>query len=390
LRTGESVVEAVERAEKAAEELQEAEENLHEAEETADEAVEDIEEAADAVDETRDELADARDELDSATEDHEEAESALKAKEADEQTADEAVQCHESINDREEEKNTQQEAIETRDGQIEDLQSDVEGLRDDLEEEREITEDTSLDELQGKKSRAEELKQQVEKKRDEARDSLRENDRKQERVNRELEDLREKRATIHSLDEKAEWAENIESELGEVEATYEEVQTEMRNRVLGRLNKYANDIFDDLYQSESYNGLRIGEDYSLELIRADDTTRDPKKASGGESVLATIAIRAAVYHILADQHAEGGEGLPPLVLDEPTSHLDNTHVDQIEGVIKNIQTWDVPQVIVVSHRDGLVHDAPHEIEVTKDEATDTSTLNPDYTSSRRDEAAGDD
>lgn len=229
LRTGESVAEAVERAEDVAEELQEAEEDLDEAGETADEAVENIDEAVDAVDETRDELADARDELDSAIEDHEKAESALEAKEADEQAADEAVQCHETISDREGEKETQQEAIETREGQIGDLQSDVEGLRDDLEEEKEITEDTSLNELQGKKSRAEELKQQAEEERDEVRETLREKDRKQERVNRELEALREKRATIQSLDEKAEWAENIESELDEVEATYGEVQTEMRN-----------------------------------------------------------------------------------------------------------------------------------------------------------------
>jgi DNA repair exonuclease SbcCD ATPase subunit len=390
LEAGEAVAETVERAEEAAEALEEAQTDLIGAEEAAEEAVEAIEGAIDAVSEKRDELANAREGLDEAIEDHEEAESTLEAKEADERVADEAVECHEIISDREGEKETQQEAIETWEGQIEDLQSDVEGLRGDLEDEREITEDTSLNELQRKKSRAEELKQQAEQEREEARETLREKDREQERVNRELEDVREKRATIQSLDEKAEWAESIESELDEVETTYGVVQTEMRNRVLDRLNKYANDIFDDLYQSESYNGIRIGEDYSLELIRADDTTRDPKKASGGESVLATIALRAAVYHVLADQHAEGGEGLPPLVLDEPTSHLDDTHVGQIEGVIKNIQTWDVPQVIVVSHRDGLVHDAPHEIEVTKDEATDTSTLSPDYTSRRRDEAVGDD
>lgn len=390
LRTGESVAEAVERVVEVTEKFEEAREELREAEEAADEAAEEIDEAATAVDETQADLADAREELDNATEEHEEAESTLEAKEVDEQVADEATECHEIISDREEEKRTQKEAIKTREKQIDDLQSDVSDLRGDLAETEELTESTSLDELQKQKAKAEELKQQVKTERKEVREEIREKDRKQERVEQSLEDLREKRATIQSLDEKAEWAQDIENELNEVEATYAEVQTEMRNRVLGRLNKYANDIFADLYQSESYNGLRIGEDYSLELLRADDTSRDPKKASGGESVLSTIALRAAVYHVLADQHAEGGEGLPPLVLDEPTSHLDDTHVAQIEGVIKNIQTWDVPQVIVVSHRDGLVHDAPHNIEVTKDEATDTSTLNPDYSGSRRDKAAGDD
>ncbi|SFR56384.1 AAA family ATPase [Halorubrum sodomense] len=390
LRTGESVAEAVERAEGAAEKLQNRREELHNAEEAADDVVEEISEAADAVGEKHDELSEAREELEGAIDDHEKAETTLESKEANERIADKAVECHESISDREGEKETQREAIETREGQIDDLQSDVASFQDDLTDAEEVTEGTSLDELQEQNAKAEKLRQQVETERANVREEIREKDRKQERVEQNLEDLRERRATIQSLDEKAEWAEDIENELTGVEATYEEVQTEMRNRVLGRLNKYANDIFGDLYQSESYNGLRIGEDYSLELIRADDTTRDPKKASGGESVLATIALRAAVYHVLADQHAEGGEGLPPLVLDEPTSHLDDTHVDQIEGVIENIQTWDVPQVIVVSHRNGLVHDAPHEIEVTKDEATDTSTLNPDYTSSHCDEAAGDD
>lgn len=390
LQTGETVAEAVERVAEAAEGVEEVQQTFRDAEEAAEEAVEAIEEAVDAVATKRDELTEAREELEDTIEAHEEAKSTLEDKKADERIADEAVECHEIISDRGREKENLRESIENREGQIEDLQSDIEGLQDDLDEVREITEDTSLDELREMKARAGELKEQAETERNDVREKLREKDRQQERVEKELKDLRETRAAIESLDQKADWAEGIGSELEEVEATYEEVQTKMRNRVLGRLNKYANDVFDDLYQSESYNGLRIGEDYSLELIRADDTTRDPKKASGGESVLATIALRAAVYHVLADQHAEGGEGLPPLVLDEPTSQLDDTHVGQIEGLIENIQTWDVPQIIVVSHRDGLVHDAPHEIEVTKDEATDTSTLDPDYTTSHRDEVAGDD
>lgn len=390
LRTGKSVAEMVEHAEEASEALTEAQEDLNDAQETAEKATERISEAADAVGGKRDELAEARKELDVAIDRHDEAKAILATGEEDEEIASEAVECHETISDRKREKENQQEAIEARKEEITNLQSDIDDLQDDLDEAEEVTEGTSLDELRSQKTRAKKLKEQAEEEREDVQSKLLEKNREQERVEQQLQNLREKRATIQSLDEKAEWAEDIETELNEVGSTYEEVQTKMRNQVLGRLNKYANDIFDDLYQSESYNGLRIGEDYSLELIRADDTTRDPKKASGGESVLATIALRAAVYHVLADQHAEGGEGLPPLVLDEPTSHLDDTHVDQIEGVIKNIQTWDVPQVIVVSHRDGLVHDAPNEIEVTKDEATDTSSLDASYTSSPRDEAAGDD
>jgi DNA repair exonuclease SbcCD ATPase subunit len=73
--------------------------------------------------------------------------------------------------------------------------------------------------------------------------------------------------------------------------------------------------------------------------------------------------------------AGGDRGrLPPLILDEPTTFLDEGHVGQLDEMLKTIRGWDVPQIIVVSHDERLIHGADHECRVRIDEETNASTV----------------
>ena len=72
---------------------------------------------------------------------------------------------------------------------------------------------------------------------------------------------------------------------------------------------------------------------------------------------------------------EGNAGrLPPLILDEPTTFLDEGHVDRLDDMIESIAKWDVPQVLVVSHDDRLIQGAEHEMEVSIDDTTNASRV----------------
>ena len=137
----------------------------------------------------------------------------------------------------------------------------------------------------------------------------------------------------------------------------------------------TNEIFNDIYQNSSYQRVIISEvqnertgsyDYDIQLLRDDGMTEDPSNASGGERALVNLALRAGIYRLIAE--LEGGDRgrLPPFILDEPTTFLDKNHVEELEEMLDRIRDWDVPQVIVVSHDDALIHGADHRCEVKKD------------------------
>jgi exonuclease SbcC len=64
--------------------------------------------------------------------------------------------------------------------------------------------------------------------------------------------------------------------------------------------------------------------------------------------------------------------MPPLILDEPTAHLDAGHIERIDGVVSRMREIGVEQTIVVSHTDELIDAADHRIEVTQRAATNRS------------------
>lgn len=155
--------------------------------------------------------------------------------------------------------------------------------------------------------------------------------------------------------------------------SYKNVKTQLRQENIGLLNKYANEIFQAFYQNQTYQRLHIDEDYGITLITGDNVEIEPELSSGGEGTVVSLAIRAGVYRLLVERNGST-DTLPPFIMDEPTTFLDDAHVSQLQDVINTITSWDVPQVFIVSHNDNLIQNAEVAYHIEKDPATETSTV----------------
>ena len=176
------------------------------------------------------------------------------------------------------------------------------------------------------------------------------------------------------LQEQIAWAGDLVEEAKELKSTYKEVRGKLRKRNLAKLNKYTNEMFADLYQSQSYRGVQIDKKYNIHLVAADGELLEPELSSGGESTILNLALRAGVYRIIAQRDGVGGAALPPFILDEPTTFLDEDHVGELQTMIDTISDWDVPQVLVVSHNEHLIENSDNAIQVEKNPATETSRV----------------
>lgn len=272
--------------------------------------------------------------------------------------------------------------IDYQEQQITDLEEEVDRHESERKDVREELEDIDTDSLKSRKTELESEIEETETKLDKAsdkRDDLR--DRKTTLINRRNE-LQKLNARIDAYDERAQWANQRYAEFDRLLTMYEDVKSELRSEYLAYLNQYVNDIFDDLYTNTSYQRIVIDEkerinsdrlDYSIQLQRDDGSMEDPSNASGGERALVNLALRTGIYRLIAELQGGHTAELPPLILDEPTTFLDNEHVSQLETMLTSIREWDVPQVFVVSHDTSLVDGADHTCEITRDDRTNTST-----------------
>jgi len=112
---------------------------------------------------------------------------------------------------------------------------------------------------------------------------------------------------------------------------YESTKSDLREQYLAYINEYTNDIFKEIYKNSSYQQVIIEEtyddrrdsyEYDIRLLRDDGTTEDPSNASGGERAIVNLALRAGIYKLIAELHGGNRGQLPPFILDEPTTFLD--------------------------------------------------------------------
>ncbi len=199
-------------------------------------------------------------------------------------------------------------------------------------------------------------------------------------VRDELAEVKQILKQIESLEKRYEELEmkKVDAAEKEVEAesvidTYKNVKTQLRKENIGLLNKYANEVFKSVYHSKVYQRLEIDSDYSIDLITGDGVRIKPEELSGGEETIVSLAIRAGVYRLLVERNGTADK-LPPFILDEPTTFLDTNHVTNLQNVIDTINNWDVPQILVVSHKDDLIQNADISYNVKKNPATETSSV----------------
>lgn len=295
----------------------------------------------------------------------------------------EAVEKYEAIADLQTTIDRAQQAVMNSRERIEDLNQRLARLQHEKKEIDEKLGDKDIEDLRADHERVKERIQQRQATKEEYQERVQEKRDERTRLNSDLADLRQTKDDIELYERKEQWANEVHDELDSVIGVYENTKSDLREQYLAYINEYTNDIFNDVYRNSCYQQVLIEEtyddrsgkyQYDIQLLRDDGTTEDPSNASGGERAIVNLALRAGIYKLISEIQGGNQSQLPPFILDEPTTFLDAGHVDQLEQMLNTIQGWNVPQIIVVSHDEALVHGADHECLVTIDEATNTSQV----------------
>ncbi|MDQ1255286.1 MAG: repair protein SbcC/Rad50 [Euryarchaeota archaeon] len=194
-------------------------------------------------------------------------------------------------------------------------------------------------------------------------------------VENSLRRLRELENELNALENRRLYLEAVYGNAEELENTYMRVRAEMRARNIGALSILLNEMFSFMYTNNAYSHIELDPEYNLTVFRKDGTPLEPKLLSGGERAIFNLVLRCAIYRLLAlGLGGDRADGLPPMVLDEPTVFLDRGHIKQLLKLIDLMRGIGVGQIIVVSHDDSLIDSADHIFQVEKDSLTNVSSI----------------
>jgi exonuclease SbcC len=234
-------------------------------------------------------------------------------------------------------------------------------------------EESSLEEARQEKARAEQYLSDVEPYLDEKREERDELQNEIGAVTNELDELASLKAQRDELSATVERLESLYEEVLELQETYGDLRHDLRQRNVDRLETMLNEIFDLVYQNDSYARIELDGEYELTVYQKDGTPLDPDQLSGGERALFNLSLRCAIYRLLSEG-IEGTAPTPPLILDEPTVFLDSGHVSKLVELIESMTEHGVAQIIVVSHDEELVGAADDLLAVQKDPTTNRSSV----------------
>lgn len=194
-------------------------------------------------------------------------------------------------------------------------------------------------------------------------------------IENSLKRLRELKEELKALENKRLYLEAVYNNAEELENTYMRVRADMRARNIGALSVLLNEMFGFMYTNNAYSHIELDPEYNLTVYRKDGTPLEPKLLSGGERAIFNLVLRCAIYRLLAlGFGGDKPDGLPPMILDEPTVFLDRGHVRQLLKLIDMMRSIGVGQIIVVSHDESLIDSADHVFQVEKDPLTNMSSI----------------
>ncbi len=134
---------------------------------------------------------------------------------------------------------------------------------------------------------------------------------------------------------------------------FREIQPAVRRNFVSRITASANDYLRRLYGGTEIENFEFSEDYEFIVTRAGHK-RHAHRLSGGQQVLASMAFLMALSEVLSQ--------LDFLILDEPTTHLDENRRKELVNVLENLRR--VPQLIIVDHHPELLEAADTRFQVT--------------------------
>ncbi|MDS0276568.1 AAA family ATPase [Halomicroarcula sp. S1AR25-4] len=197
-------------------------------------------------------------------------------------------------------------------------------------------------------------------------------------LGQQLTKLNELRDTRDTRQREATAVKALNNQVDELEAMFVNLRADLREQNVHRLEGLLQEMFDTLYRNDAYADIKLDGDYDATLIEKGGGKLPPTKLSGGESAVFNLALRGAIYRLLTEGF-EDDVPMPPLILDEPTAHLDDGHVDRLNDVVEAMRTAGVKQTIVVSHDEGLIDSADHRIHVRQQQGTNRSVTEPENT-----------
>ncbi|MDK2826355.1 MAG: repair protein SbcC/Rad50 [Methanolobus sp.] len=177
------------------------------------------------------------------------------------------------------------------------------------------------------------------------------------------------------LQNKGDFLRAVYSDAENLESMYMRIRAQLRSSNIQTLDTLINEIFTFMYSNNAYSHVTLDADYNLTVFEKDGTALEPKLLSGGERALFNLVLRCAIYRLLSlGNSTHAGEGLPPLIMDEPTVFLDRGHVHQLIKLVDMMREIGVAQILIVSHDESLIDSADHVFAVEKDPITNNSAI----------------
>jgi len=162
-------------------------------------------------------------------------------------------------------------------------------------------------------------------------------------LSNQIQQLEKWRSDLGRLSTQLQSIETIQSELEKMHDLYQIVKKELRLRYMDKLNGAFNSFFNLMGAEDSYSGVRITDEYEIQVQLKDGGSISPALLSGGERALINIALRCAIHQVLSQEIRR-----MPLILDEPTIYLDRERVARLQRLLEDLGRR-VGQVIIVSH-----------------------------------------
>jgi exonuclease SbcC len=187
--------------------------------------------------------------------------------------------------------------------------------------------------------------------------------------------LSDMKKSLTVLQNKGDFLRAVYSDAENLESMYMRIRAQLRSSNIQTLDTLINEIFTFMYSNNAYSHVTLDADYNLTVFEKDGTALEPKLLSGGERALFNLVLRCAIYRLLSlGNSTHAGEGLPPLIMDEPTVFLDRGHVHQLIKLVDMMRDIGVAQILIVSHDESLIDSADHVFAVEKDPITNNSAI----------------
>jgi DNA sulfur modification protein DndD len=163
-------------------------------------------------------------------------------------------------------------------------------------------------------------------------------------LRRVKDDLRESERALDELATNTDRGQRVTQTLSEARKLYHATDEFVNQLVLRKqqeIEEWATRIFTSITNKPiDYAGVRVRDDYTLEVLRADGTTVDNNELSAGEKEVLAYSFVTALNLSSPDP--------APFVMDTPFGHLDSGHR---EGLLRSLPNLGVQVFLLATDRD---------------------------------------